>query len=68
MKYIKEYLERELRISPLGTLTTKSYESTCGEYTGETILIDGKEIGLVVCYIDYIDWLEKNFKIEPYKE
>lgn len=63
MKYIKEYLEQKIRIKPLGTLTTEAYECEPGEYTGESILIDGKYTGIVIYYIDYIDWLEGRFFI-----
>lgn len=58
MQYIKEYLEQKIRIKPLGVVTTEVYESEPGEYTGESLLIDGKYTGIVIYYIDYIDWLE----------
>lgn len=63
MKYIKEYLEQKIRIKPLGILTTEVHESEPGEYIGESILIDGKYTGIVIYYIDYINWLEEEFLI-----
>lgn len=63
MKHIIEYLEEEMRISPLGEVTTDPHEATCGGYTGETIFIDGKDVGIIVYYIDYINWIEKKFKL-----
>lgn len=63
MKYVEEYLEKEMLIKPLGVVTTDPYESTYGDYTGETILINNKDVGIIVYYIDYINWLEnKKFK------
>lgn len=59
MKYIKEYLEQELKISPLGELTTE--EDTLNELPGEEIYIDGKPIGLFISHIDYVNWLENKY-------
>ena len=61
MKKVIEYLEEEMRISPLGEVTTDPFEANCGEYTGETIFIDGKDVGIIIYYIDYINWLEKRY-------
>lgn len=61
MKLINEYLEEQMRIKPLGVVTTDPHEADCGEYTGEDVLIDGKDVGIVVYYIDYINWLEKRY-------
>lgn len=59
MKFINEYLEKVVKIKPLGELSTEVYESECGSYTGEELLIDGKRTGIVIYYIDYLQWLEK---------
>lgn len=59
MKYIKEYLEQELKISPLGKLTTE--EDTLNELSGEEIYIDDKPIGLFISHIDYTNWLENKY-------
>ena len=61
MKYIKEYLEQKIRIKPLGVITTKVHESEPGEYIGESLLIDGEYTGIIIYYIDYINWLEEDF-------
>lgn len=63
MKFIKDYIEKKLKISPLGELKTIPYESTIGDYTGEEIVIDNIETGIIVYYIDYIDWLENDYLI-----
>ena len=47
-----------MRVKPLGRVTTDPYETTSGCYAGESILIDDKDVGIVVYYIDYIKWLE----------
>lgn len=61
MKYLNEYLEQKLKIKPLGEVTTILYESEIGVYSGEEILIDGEFSNIVVCYVDYINWLENEF-------
>ena len=61
--YIKEYLEQKIKIQPLGEVTTRVYETKPGEYTGEEILIDSCYTGIVIYYIDYINWLENEFLI-----
>lgn len=58
MKFIDKYLTEVMRVKPLGRVTTDPYETTSGCYAGETILIDDKDVGIVVYYIDYIKWLE----------
>lgn len=58
MKFIDKYLEEKVRIKPLGKVTTDPYESSVGQFIGESIIIDGHDSGIVVAYIDYIDWLE----------
>ena len=64
MKLLIEYLREEMRIQPLGDLKTEVYESECGSYVGEEIIIDGKRTGIIVYYIDYINWLEKGYEKE----
>lgn len=61
MKFLNEYLEQKLKIKPLGEVTTILYESEIGIYSGEEILIDNEATHIVVCYIDYIDWLENEY-------
>lgn len=60
MKHLIEYLREEMRLQPLGNLETEVYESECGSYVGEEIIIDGKRTGIIIYYIDYINWLEKD--------
>ena len=64
MKHLIEYLREEMRIQPLGNLETEVYESECESYVGEEIIIDGKRTGIIVYYIDYINWLEKDHEEE----
>ena len=61
MKLIKEFIEDNYRLTPLDEITTKTYESNIGDYTGEELIIGGKHTGIIIYYIDYINWLEKNF-------
>jgi hypothetical protein len=64
MKHVLKYLEEVMLIKPLGEVTTDPYESECGSYTGETIFINNKDVGIIVYYIDYINWLEKKFRYD----
>lgn len=64
MKHIEKYLEEEVRVKPLGKVTTDPYESTVGQFIGESIIIDGHDSGIVVAYADYIDWLENKFRYD----
>ena len=72
MKYIVEYLEDKLKVKPLGKVSTKLYERTCGDYVGEEIYIDKTFTGIIIYYVDYIKWLEENctilsdFKLEDH--
>ena len=61
MKYIKEYIEENLRIRALGEISTNVYESSCGDYTGEELCVDGIPTNIIIYYIDYINWLENDF-------
>lgn len=58
MKHVLKYLEEVVRVKPLGKVTTDPYESTAGQFIGESVIIDGHDSGIVVAYVDYIDWLE----------
>ena len=61
MEYIEQYLEENLRIMPLGKIT---FAPACnGEETGNTIIIDGKDTGIEVWWMDYSTWLEKKIKL-----
>lgn len=64
MKYFKEFLAYKFKIQPLGELTSEEIFSSDGELIGESVVIDGYEIGLQVWYADYAQWLEE--KIEKY--
>ena len=48
MLFINEYLEKVIKIKPLGELSTEVYESECGSYTGEELLIDGKRTCIII--------------------
>lgn len=62
MKYIRQYLEDELFISPLGELTLGETEiiPSC-EYSGQEIIINGKYTGIYVTHTDYANWIEKKY-------
>ena len=57
MKYIEQYMEEVLKIKALGKVTMLSCSN--GEEIGSSIVIDGKDTGIEVWWIDYAMWLEK---------
>lgn len=59
MKYIEDFLREFYKIEPLGNVTTELYESECGIYSGEELIIDNQHTNIIIYYIDYIQWLEK---------
>lgn len=60
MKYLKEFLEQQYKIRPLGELTSEEYyEIADGALVGEEIIIDGFKPGIIIWYVDYAQWLEK---------
>jgi hypothetical protein len=60
MKYLKEFLEQQYKIRPLGELTSEEYyEIADGALVGEEIIIDGFKPGIIIWYADYAQWLEK---------
>lgn len=59
MKYIEKYLERVLKIKPLGTITTER-DVLNKELSGERIYVDGVDTGIFVAHVDYISWVENN--------
>ena len=61
MKYFKEFLAEQYKIQPLGELTSNEIFSSDHELIGESVVIDGYEIGLQVWYVDYATWLEKHY-------
>ena len=61
MKYFKEFLAYKYKIQPLGELTYEEIMSSDGELIGQSVVIDGYEIGLHVWYADYATWLEEHY-------
>lgn len=61
MKYFKEFLAEQYKIQPLGELTFNEIFSSDQELIGQSVVIDGYEIGLQVWYADYATWLEKKY-------
>ena len=61
MKYFKEFLAEKYKIQPLGKLTSEEIFSSDLELIGESVVIDGYEIGLQVWYADYATWLEERY-------
>jgi hypothetical protein len=61
MKYFKEFLAEKYKIQPLGELTSEELFSSEQELIGESVIIDGYEIGLQVWYADYARWLEAKY-------
>ena len=61
MKYFKEFLNYKYKIQPLGELSSTEIFSSDGELIGESVVIDGYEIGLQVWYADYATWMEERY-------
>lgn len=60
MKFVKQYLEKELKLSPLGELKVGEMEEIPGTTCmGQELVIDGKHTGMFVSIEDYCWWLEK---------
>ena len=61
MKFIRQYLEKELKLSPLGELKLGEMEEIPGTdyFNGQELIIDNKHTGLYVGIEDYCYWLEK---------
>lgn len=60
MKFIKQYLEKELKISPLGELKLGEMEEIPGsECRGQELIIDNKHTGIYIGIEDYCYWLEQ---------
>lgn len=59
MKYINEYMVECLKIRPLGKVTFEELQTMDSETYGYSVLIDGKDIGLEIWWVDYATWLEK---------
>ena len=60
MKYIEKYLEECIKVKPLGEVTTR--DDTLYDMTGESVYIDGQDVGIFVSDADYAVWLEKKLE------
>ena len=63
MKYILDYLREELYIEPVAN-STIDYEEEFASVDipiGYRLIINGKDVDIVVWYADYGRWLEKKF-------
>lgn len=63
MKYILDYLKEELFIEPIaGTTIDVEEEFTADDIPiGYRLILNGKDVDIVVWYADYGRWLEKKF-------
>ena len=63
MKYILDYLKEELFIEPIaGTTIDVEEEFAADEIPiGYRLILNGKDVDIVVWYADYGRWLEKKF-------
>ena len=61
MKYILEYIKEELFIEPVAGSTIDLEEEFADADTpiGYRLIINGKDVDIVVWYADYSNWLEK---------
>ena len=63
MKYLLDYLEQEMFITPVeGTIFETEEEYAADNIPiGERIILNNKDIDIVVWYADYDKWLEKKY-------
>lgn len=63
MKYILEYIKEELFIEPVAGSTIDLEEEYADSDTpiGYRLIINGKDVDIVVWYADYSNWLEKQY-------
>lgn len=57
MKYLLEYLEEVVKITPKGEVTTE--EDEINGLSGESVYIDGKCSDIFVAHVDYLRWIER---------
>lgn len=63
MKYILEYLKEEMFIEPVAGSTIDLEEEYADANTpiGYRLIINGKDVDIVVWHADYSNWLEKQY-------
>ena len=63
MKYILEYIKEELFIEPVAGSTIDLEEEYADADTpiGYRLIINGKDVDIVVWYADYSKWLERQY-------
>ena len=63
MKYILDYLKEELFIEPIAGTTIDVEEEFAADDIpiGYRLILNGKDVDIVVWYADYGRWLEKKF-------
>lgn len=68
MEYILDYLKEEMFIEPVANATIDLDEEFEGEVPiGFRLIINGKDVDIVVWHADYSNWIEKKF-IELHKQ
>lgn len=62
MKYLLDYLKEEMFIEPVeGTIFETDEEFEGDVPIGERLVLNHKDIDIVVWYVDYDRWLEKKY-------
>ena len=63
MKYIFDYLREEMFIEPIAGTTVEIEEEFAADDIpiGYRLILNGKDVDIVVWYVDYGRWLEKKF-------
>lgn len=63
MKYILDYLKEELFIEPIAGTTIDVEEEFAADDIpiGYRLILNGKDVDIVVWYADYGRWIEKKF-------
>lgn len=65
MKYILDYLKEEMFIQPIQDAVVTYDEEYVDATTpiGHRIIINGRDVDIVVWYADYNRWLEKKYDL-----
>lgn len=64
IEYVLEFLEQERKIKPLGEVTLETEYVDCDTPIGYRILIDKKDVDIVIWWADYALFLEKKLEIK----
>lgn len=63
MKYILDYLKEEMYIQIVedAVVTYEEEYADCDTVIGYRLIINGKDVNIVVWYADYVRWIENKY-------